>query len=544
MCQTLKDNNLFVRNATGLVRSWSVFDAFIYAFFSINLVTLGFYIFSFAVWVPDAHMVPAMIISAVFLIFMIIIYASMISVIPRSGGDYIWQSRILGSGIGFVSAFTGWVVILWHWIPLYGTMLSWNVFQPFLAILSEITGNQGLISAALWLNTQAGALFSSVVVIVLAFIYISIGMRWYARIQKCCFFVAAVGFVLMLTLLLAKTNAQFVAGFNHYVSSLFGGDGVNAYQQILMQTKEAGYTPVAWSNMAIVPSLALIPMLLFWNMWSNWGATLYGEIRGAGEFRRNLGGMVSALLSVTALAILFFAVLNKTVGWEWYHAANYAFYAGDSPLPIFPYPALLASFLTDSSLLQLFLIVAMSAWFFGWCGTVFLSSTRVIFAAAFDRLLPEWISRVSARTRSPINALIVMAVPSLIISTIYAYSESFVEWTLATTLVISVTYVFTAIAAIVLPYKHREMYEASPVAKYKILGIPLVTICGVIFLGFMAWVFKAWLTEEVYGLANVKSFIYMGILYLISLTVYVVAKFYRKKQGIDLDKVYGEIPVE
>ncbi len=38
--------NLFVRKATGLVRSWSVFDAFIYALFSINLITLGLYSFS------------------------------------------------------------------------------------------------------------------------------------------------------------------------------------------------------------------------------------------------------------------------------------------------------------------------------------------------------------------------------------------------------------------------------------------------------------------------------------------------------------------
>ena len=40
------DSHLFVRKATGLVRSWSVLDAFIYATFSINLVTLGLYIFS------------------------------------------------------------------------------------------------------------------------------------------------------------------------------------------------------------------------------------------------------------------------------------------------------------------------------------------------------------------------------------------------------------------------------------------------------------------------------------------------------------------
>ena len=45
--------SLFARKATGLVRGWAVRDAFIYAFFSINLVTLGFFIFSYAVFIPD-----------------------------------------------------------------------------------------------------------------------------------------------------------------------------------------------------------------------------------------------------------------------------------------------------------------------------------------------------------------------------------------------------------------------------------------------------------------------------------------------------------
>ena len=44
----LEERAVFVRKATGLVRGWSVRDAFIYATFAINLVTLGWYIFAFA----------------------------------------------------------------------------------------------------------------------------------------------------------------------------------------------------------------------------------------------------------------------------------------------------------------------------------------------------------------------------------------------------------------------------------------------------------------------------------------------------------------
>ena len=43
-----EERAVFVRKATGLVRGWAVRDAFIYATFAINLVTLGWYIFASA----------------------------------------------------------------------------------------------------------------------------------------------------------------------------------------------------------------------------------------------------------------------------------------------------------------------------------------------------------------------------------------------------------------------------------------------------------------------------------------------------------------
>src|SRR5512134_3282292 len=83
--------NLFLRKATGLVRSWSVFDAFIYAFFSINLITLGLYSFS-QMYYFEGGLLPVLIVSGVFIIFEVVVYAGLISVMPRAGGDYVWQS--------------------------------------------------------------------------------------------------------------------------------------------------------------------------------------------------------------------------------------------------------------------------------------------------------------------------------------------------------------------------------------------------------------------------------------------------------------------
>ncbi|PWH12531.1 MAG: APC family permease, partial [Anaerolineae bacterium] len=88
-------SDLFIRKATGLVRSWSVFDAFIYAFFSVNLVTLGLYIFS-QMYYFEGGLINSLLLSAFFILFEVVVYAGLIAVMPRSGGDYVWQSRILG----------------------------------------------------------------------------------------------------------------------------------------------------------------------------------------------------------------------------------------------------------------------------------------------------------------------------------------------------------------------------------------------------------------------------------------------------------------
>src|ERR671938_2041517 len=75
-------DDLFQRKATGLLRGWSVWDGFIYATFSINLVTLGLYIFSFAPFIPDGSLIYAIVLSGLYLIFHATTYASLIAVMP------------------------------------------------------------------------------------------------------------------------------------------------------------------------------------------------------------------------------------------------------------------------------------------------------------------------------------------------------------------------------------------------------------------------------------------------------------------------------
>src|SRR3989304_778795 len=187
----MSESTLFLRKATGLVRSWSVFDAFIYAFFSINLVTLGFYIISQMYFFEGG-------------------------LIPRAGGDYVWQSRILGGGLGFVLAVTGWWFILWLWTPLYADMLRHIFFVPLLAVL-------GLKDPALWFAWDNNAWFLvCVLTCVFVTIVIALGMKTYAAVQKLCFWVGNAGLLVVCLFLLFGNQESFKAGLEANATKLFG----------------------------------------------------------------------------------------------------------------------------------------------------------------------------------------------------------------------------------------------------------------------------------------------------------------------------------
>jgi APA family basic amino acid/polyamine antiporter len=536
---------LFLRKATGLVKGWSRFDAFLYSFMSVNLVTLGiYYALSVLAFVPDGQVLPAVIISGVFVTFLVITYAGLISAMPKAGGDYVWQSRVLGGGIAFVLAVTGWWFILWHWAPIYANILSVEVLQPVFAIFKWH-------GAVTWLGSHNGIFFTSVGTIVLAGYLVSLGMEGYAKVQRVCFYIGVAALGVMLLILLFGSKGGFQSAFNQEASNLFGARG-DVYNQTLKVASTGNAVPAM--KLSFSPFFGatwlLIPLMAFWILWPNWGATLYGEVRGAGDFKRVMNGMMWGLWVTIAFAILLVLLMAKTFGWQFFNAANanywFPLYGGTaSPtIPIFPYPPLLASFFVHNAAFQALFVLAFGAWFLGWAGTLFLSSTRVVFAAAFDRILPEWAANVSEKRHVPFGALALMLIPSVVISAFYAYKSGFITYTLDATLVIAVTFFGTAIAAMVMPYRKGRLYENSAIAKYKVGGIPLITITGACTAAFLGWFLFQWFTNDLYAINNATSLKYLAAMYGLAIVVYAIAYVVRRRQGINLRAIHQEIPVD
>ncbi|HEY1127399.1 MAG TPA: hypothetical protein VGF83_06530, partial [Actinomycetota bacterium] len=309
---------LFLRKATGLVKGWSKFDAFLYSFMSVNFVTLGlFFALSVLAFVPSGQVLPALLISGVFITFLVITYAGMISVMPRAGGDYVWQSRVLTGGVAFVLSVTGWWFILWYWAPVYANILNVEVFQPLAAIfkadglLTFLTGENGLFTVIL-------------ITVVLAGFLVSLGMEGYAKVQKYCFYIGFIGLAIMFLVMLFGSRAGFVSAFNQEAQNLFGVN--NAYAQTLKDAGGANVVPNLGFSPFFGDTLLLIPFLCFWILWPNWGATLYGEVRGAKDIRKPFWSMFWGLWVTIGMVGLFLILIVKTMGWNFYQAANAAYW--------------------------------------------------------------------------------------------------------------------------------------------------------------------------------------------------------------------------
>ena len=292
---------------------------------------------------------------------------------------------------------------------------------------------------------------------------VSLGMAGYAKIQKWGFYGGLLGFGVVLLLLAINNHASFVSSFNLEAHKIFGvaqrlpADQRRGAQGVRLRlARRSGSARSA-------PSMLLVPMMMFYLLWPNWGSTLYGEIRGASDFRRVFAGMFGGLWITVALSVLFLVLINKTMGQAFYNntgALYWNLYGGKvRGDPIWPYPVMFIGWLVHNQIFQVVLLVVMFLWFIAWVGTLFLSSTRVIFAAAFDRILPDRAAEVSEKRKVPMYSLVLMLLPAVGLSAVYAYWSKFYTYTLDATLVIAVTYLFTAIAVVLLPFIKKDLWR-------------------------------------------------------------------------------------
>ena len=192
---------------------------------------------------------------------------------------------------------------------------------------------------------------------------------------------------------------------------------------------------------------------------------------------------------------------------------------------------------------QFILIGLMSLWFFGWVGTVFLSSTRVVFATAFDRVLPEGAAKVEQERRSlrragadadPVDTdRLALRVQQRLLQLDAGGDDG--DRDHLRRIGDRGGDIAVAQAGDLQRLADRQVQDRGSAADHG---------DGVGFLALLVFCLVKWLFDDVYALNDTGSLIYMGSLYVVAFAIYAVSRLWRKRQGIDMTMVHKEIPVE
>ncbi len=528
---TQSTQSLFVRNATGLVRDLTPFDAFNLVFSAV-LVPIGFMeVMSFApqFW-PRANLLYSFLLAAPLLACFGAVYLYFTVLMPRSGGDYVWVSRTLHPFLGFVVN-VGLTYVFLTWVALNFAIIS-QILMPALAFV--------LGTKAGWLATPdklEGAVIATVLTVLYAGLMIR-GVRPVARFMAGSFVLVWIGVVALAIVMAVTRQSTFVAHWNAAMSP--SGLG---YANIIAKAHGLGFDVIGPISVAAT----LYAMVYAFNVYTGfqWTGYFAGEIRNVRRtaFTSIIGGMIAAVIGYAVLA----ALVYKVFGFKFWGSLTFFGFGGGTGkvnLPFAPYLPQMVKFLPVAQAVQVGIVLSFLLAIIWWTPAGFLLGTRNAFAWSFDRLAPEGLTKVSDRFHTPVVATIVIAVVIEVLNLLNVYSN-LAGWLLSVIWILGFGFVIVSIAAGLLPWLHRDLFERGPSwGKGRFLGLPVITwvaIVSAVSWGFVVWAaFKTGFS----GSLAFRPMIESAIVPIAAAVWFIAVYYYRKAQGVKLSRLFHEIPPE
>lgn len=322
------------------------------------------------------------------------------------------------------------------------------------------------------------------------------------------------------------------------------GQASNPYQAIIESASEFGYSPPPF-----VFALPCVPVVAGAVIWTFYEAYIAGEVKNAESLKRNILSMIGAGLFNLVLLALLFHFFFSTLGYSF--SASIGFLASSPSTAeglIAPDPSMLDTFflglVAQNVILAAMITIGISighTLIYQPC--IILQCIRVLFAWSIDRLAPEKLSDVHPRFKSPIYAtLAAYGLAELFLAILMLFPETMMTIYFSTIIGPAVSCMFLpGVTAILLPLRKKELYETSP-AKKEVAGIPVITISGLIQVGYILFLAYEYATWPGFGISNpLMLFLNFGMI-PVGFVLYWLIRVYRKGQGIDLDLVFREIP--
>lgn len=562
----------FVRGATGFVRSMNWVDLLF-----LNVVSFGgaWSIIYALTYAPYYGGDPAfsLLLTAPGILALLGIYYIFTTSMPRSGGDYVFMSRVLHPAIGLAANFVGYTMFLWFWIGDAATVFSSQGLAQTFSVYGSLTGAQWALSAASWLTPPSTGfavnnfLLGTIFIIFFSLVVI-FRTRLYFWIQNIFMSLAVIGLaVIAILLLTAVLNpSAFVSNFNNYahsVNSTFvaaSSSGLKGYEYV-NNTAQAAFPPGDTSVSNIGNNLLLVPLwftVLFWVFVSNY---LGGETKSArSTAKRALFGSFG-IIFISTLVILEAAY--KALGVGFIAGADNLYYGYTAnPFGAPPNLTMLAGILANNPFVVLFLGIGIVAGFILVAPQCMTLMSRILFSYSFDRVAPKALADVNDRFHTPIKAILVAAIGGEVMLAILTgafggttSSTAFALYIYAGLATIGLTFSFVSISAILFPYRTKQLYETASVVKRKVAGVPVITWLGIISLFYvLATIGEYFYNQTFYTFGcpgggavgcDFNAFIVLLIVgFFLATGFYFLVRWYRSKGGIPYDLTFKEIPPE
>jgi len=529
---------VFTRQATGLTKEIGTLDTFVY---NVNNQNIGIGVAFVLLFVPGfyagADLLQGILLAVVLALPMALVYAFFSAAIPRSGGDYVYISRSLHPLLGFVASWN-WVAWMTVYIGVPAAYFAQYGLSGLFRVLGVATQNAGLVDLANRFVDPVWILGVGTILILFFAVIFAKGTRTYFRIQNTVFGIGLFGIAIAIGLAFLGSSADFAHNFDTYVSSAGG----------ISNASSLAVDPAPYDAQQTIFSSTLAQFIVLFAITSSF---LGGEVRRARVSQ--LLGMPGGILFVSVFMFLLVASVVELVGLPILGGVSGNYFSPDAlGLAFVPsYNELVAAAYPGNLIVALLLGFTFVFWTYVWLPINFIASTRALLAWSLDGLMPRRVSEVNEERHTPTVAIVIVAILGWF--SLFMYTIGIGDFKLNTLYGIFgwiLSFLTCAIAAIVFPYRLKAVFDSSPV-NWRIAGIPLMSIIGVIATAVLLFVEYIWWADPVNGLDSTTAVLGDDRMKLLTAAVlvtgalwYVGARIIQARRGVHIERAFAEIPPE
>ncbi len=523
---------LFARQSSGLVRDFSLVDTAWYGVFSTGGAFGLVYLFPGPQFASPGISIFLMLLLTLLLgVLVFFVYAALGSAMPRAGGDYLYESRALHPFIGFT---VPWACQLLFWLafPAAGAFVVTSFG------LVPIAHRAGATGFETWLVGKNGTFVVSAIVVIACWLLTVYGLRIYRQLQRYVLVPGIlIGGLTTIVVELVNLGTDFSAKFDSYNS----GQSITT-RSVAAAAHRAGYVSPGFNLGHTLIWMAVLAGVIPYTMFAAQG--LLGEVKGARNMWRLYGAFLfpGILVGMGLLAIPF-VLIQHIAGGNFLNQFAWAYGSGKIAPAYSPNASVFIAMLSNNWIVTVLIAIGFICGGFGIANVVFLNASRVMMAMGLDGSLPSFFSDVSERRHTPLKAATLWSFLALVVAAAFAYKPSWEATILIGGVITSALVVgVTCLAATIFPYRSRAIFEAAPIGRYKIAGVPLITLVGGIATAVSAALIWEALTNSQLGLTSTGARISLGTAFATGVIVFVAMTLYRRSQGVDTSLAYRYVP--